>query len=134
MGSDCLDPNPNSHLLAVRPQPNVLASVCFHFLICEMRPLWKTSDTRLKMRVLGNQDTLQGRARVRLPRDIQSGMATGYYIVCFRASPPYLSPSPSPMSCVASSLLQPVDSHVKSDFLDHLIPPVFPENHKLHLV
>ena len=29
--------------------------------------------------------------------------------------------------------IQPIDNHVKSDFMNNSIPPVFPENHKLYL-
>ena len=31
------------------------------------------------------------------------------------------------------SFIQPIDNHVKSNFMNNSIPPVFPENHKLYL-
>lgn len=103
----------------------------FVFLSVKRGPYRKWVTWGWKWESLVTKIQCRARVRVRLPHDIHSGMATGYYVVCSRASPPTPAPALCPVWLVG--LLQPVDSHVKSDFMDHLIPPVFPENHKLYL-
>lgn len=71
------------------------------------------------------------------------GLGWGFHMIFIQGWPlaitlcalgPHLfPPAPALWPVWPVGLLQPIDSHVKSDFMDHSIPPVFPENHKLYL-